>query len=243
MKRKVMTMMMAVNPKMANEADLCIFDDIGEYEDFDGTHGVGPKMISEFLAENTGVDTINVQINSNGGNVFDGISVLNLLKSSGKKVNVEIIGLAASIASVIAMAGHVKMHPTSQMMIHNCWTWAVGNANDFRKLADDMDKIMESSKIAYLEKAGDKLSKEKLQELLDGEAYLTAQECFEYGLCDEIIGKEEPKADMEVEQKATLEPKEKIEPLATEEQEAEEKAEVENQPSIEPIQNDVNWFF
>jgi ATP-dependent protease ClpP protease subunit len=82
------------------------------------------------------------------------------------------------------------MYPTSQMMIHNCWTYASGNANDFRKIADQMDAIMESSRTAYLDKADGKLSAEKLQEMLDAETYLPAEKCLEYGLCDEVIGKE-----------------------------------------------------
>lgn len=228
MKMRIMGMKMQINPKMSSEATLDIFDDIGEYESwwYDEIKGIGPKMVSNFLADHQEIETINVRINSNGGDVFDGISVLNILKSSGKTINIEVIGIAASIASVIAMAGRVKMHPTSQMMIHNCWTWGCGNAKEFRKLADDMDKIMESSKIAYLDKAGEKLTEEKLQELLDGETYLTAQECYEYGLCDEIIGKEQEHEDNE-------NPEEKINPVIKEKIE----------PTIEPIQKKKNWFF
>lgn len=228
-KIKMMNYKMAINPEKENEATLDIFDDIGEYTDVwdDKTVGFGPKKIIEFLEENKKVDTIHVRINSCGGDVFDGIAVHNLLKSSGKKINVEVVGIAASIASVIAMAGEVSMYPTSQMMIHNCWTLGVGNANDFRKLADDMDKIMESSKKAYLEKVGTRLTEEKIQELLDNETYLTAQECLDLGLCDEIIGKEE-----QGEEKKESHPK--PQQLMVDHF---------DQPSIEPIQHEMNWFF
>ena len=130
-------------------------------------------------------------------------------------------GLAASVASVIAMAGDtVKMYPTSQMMIHNCWTYCQGNANELRKIADQMDGIMESSKIAYLSKAKDKLPKETLDELLDEETYLTAQMCYDYGLCDEIIGAEQKPEEQEIK------PQDKLD----------------NQPNVPPVQKTNGWF-
>lgn len=227
-KMKVMQMRMQVNEAKPNEADLELYDEIGESTDWwtGKTSGISAESITQFLKENQDVDTVNLHINSNGGLVFEGITIHNILKGSDKTVNVIIDGLAASIASVIAMCGDtVKMYPTSQMMIHNCWTYGCGNANDFRKLADQMDKIMESSKVAYLDKAKDKLTEEKLTELLDNESYLTAQECFDLGLCDEIIGvdtskKEESKVDKEKDD----------EPF-------------EKSPTVEPLDKENGWFF
>lgn len=227
-KMKVMQMRMQVNEAKPNEADLELYDEIGESTDWwtGKTSGISAESITQFLKENQDVDTVNLHINSNGGLVFEGITIHNILKGSDKTVNVIIDGLAASIASVIAMCGDtVKMYPTSQMMIHNCWTYGCGNANDFRKLADQMDKIMDSSRIAYLSKAKDKLTEEKLKELLDNESYLTAQECFDLGLCDEIIGvdtskKEEGKADKEKDD----------EPF-------------EKSPTVEPFDKENGWFF
>lgn len=192
MKMTKMQMKINPDPKMDSSAVLDIFDIVEEYTDWDGeVVGFGPTAITTFLQEHPGVTEITVRINSQGGSVFDGVSVCNLLSSSGAKIVAEVIGLAGSIASVIACsADTVRMYPSSMMMVHNCWTWARGNANDLRKLADDMDKIMESSKAIYLAKAGDKLTTDKLQELLDGETYLTAAECKVYGFCDEIIGEE-----------------------------------------------------
>lgn len=225
---KVMQMRMQVNEAKPNEADLELYDEIGESTDWwtGKTSGISAESITQFLKENQDVDTVNLHINSNGGLVFEGITIHNILKGSDKTVNVIIDGLAASIASVIAMCGDtVKMYPTSQMMIHSCWTYGCGNANDFRKLADQMDKIMDSSRIAYLSKAKDKLTEEKLNELLDNESYLTAQECFDLGLCDEIIGvdtskKEEGKADKEKDD----------EPF-------------EKSPTVEPFDKENGWFF
>ena len=178
------------------EADLMIYDDIGEYEDWISgkLKGYGPKKLTEDLAQCT-ASVINVHINSMGGNIFDGISVLNILKGCGKEISVYIEGVAASAASMIAMAGKsVKMYQTSQMMVHNCWTYAIGNSKELRKTADDMDKIMEGAKLSYLSKAGGKLTAEKLDELLEAESYLTAAECLELGLCDEIVDAPEPEA-------------------------------------------------
>ena len=230
-KMKVMQMRMQVNEAKPNEADLELYDEIGESTDWwtGKTSGISAESITQFLKENQDVDTVNLHINSNGGLVFEGITIHNVLKGSDKTVNVIIDGLAASIASVIAMCGDtVKMYPTSQMMIHNCWTYGCGNAKDFRQLADQMDKIMESSKVAYLDKAKDKLTEEKLTELLDNESYLTAQECFDLGLCDEIIGvdtskKEDVKADEEKEEKV---------------EETFEKS-----PTVEPLDKENGWFF
>ena len=95
-------------------------------------------------------------------------------------------GIAASSASIIAMAGDkIYMPKTSLMMIHNCWTWATGNAKELRKTAEDMDKIAVAYKEAYLSKIN--IDEEKLNQLLDEETYLTADECIEMGFADEVI--------------------------------------------------------
>lgn len=233
-----MALQMAVNPAKATEADLDIFDDIDGRKDWwTGEEiGIGPKAIRDFLQKNPDVDTINVNINSNGGDVFDGMAIRNLLADSGKTVNVKVVGIAASIASVIATAGDtVTMHNTSQMMVHNCWTSIYGaNAKELRKLADDMDKIMESSKVAYLDKAGGKLTAEKLDELLDAETYLTAEECKEYGLCDVILdSKGQPIED---------EPEPETEEKEPEPQESIKKVE-DKQPDMTAQATEKPWFF
>jgi ATP-dependent Clp protease protease subunit len=135
-----------------------------------------------------GVKTINLYINSPGGSVFEGVAIHNILKRHKAKVNVHVDALAASIASVIAMAGDtIYMPKNSMLMIHNPWSWAVGNAAELRKVADDLDRIGQSVKQTYLQKAGDKLSEEKLQEMLDAETWLSADEAYEYGLCDVVL--------------------------------------------------------
>ena len=73
------------------------------------------------------------------------------------------------------------------LMIHNPWTYAVGNANELRKQADDLDQITKSSVQTYLAKAGDKLDEQTLKQLMDDETWLTAQEAVDYGLADEVM--------------------------------------------------------
>ena len=147
---------------------------------------VTPKDFKKDLDALGDISVLNVYINSPGGDVFAGQAIHSMLKRHKAKVNVYIDGLAASIASVIAMAGDkIIMPKNAMMMIHNPWTWAFGNSNDFRKLADDLDKIRESMIAAYLEKAKD-LGEENLAELLDAETWLTAEDALAYGFIDEI---------------------------------------------------------
>lgn len=165
-------------------ADLFIFGEITSWRWLD--EDVSASSFQKDLEGIGQVDTLNIHINSCGGDVFEGIAIFNLIKQYNAIKNVYIDGIAGSIASVIAMAGdNIYMSNTSIIMIHNCWTWASGNAEDLRKTADDMDKVMKALKNAYLAKVN--IKEERLQELLDEESYLTADECLEMGFCSEII--------------------------------------------------------
>ncbi len=165
-------------------ADLFIFGEITSWRWYD--EDVSASSFQKDLESIGQVDTLNIHINSCGGNVFEGIAIFNLIKQYNANKNVYIDGIAGSIASVIAMAGdNIYMSNTSIIMIHNCWTWTSGNAEDLRKTADDMDKVMKALKNAYLAKVN--IKEERLQELLDEESYLTADECLEMGFCSEII--------------------------------------------------------
>lgn len=136
------------------------------------------------------ISELNIYINSPGGDVFEGNTIMNMLKRKKCTKNVYIDGLAASIASVIAMAGDKVIMPSNSMiMIHNAWTYCAGNSQELRKLADDLDKVNTSIRQAYLDKAGEKLDEETVIKLMDAETWLTAQECYDYGLCD-VIGDE-----------------------------------------------------
>lgn len=155
-----------------------------EYEDTD----VSASGFRNALKQLGDIKELNLHINSPGGSVFQGIAIYNMLKESKAKVNVYVDGVAASIASVIAMAGDsIFMPSNSMMMIHNPYTYAVGNANELRKTADFMDKLTDASKQAYLDKAGNKLTSDKIQQIMDDETWLSAQEAVDLGLADEVL--------------------------------------------------------
>ena len=143
------------------------------------------------LAKYPNVTQINLYVNSYGGYVFEAMSIRNQLKRHSANVTAYVDGFAASAASFILTGCNVvKMYSNTMQMIHNAINGAYGNSTDLRKAADDLDRIMDGNRQAYLEKSNGKLTEEKLIELLEAETYLTAKECLEYGLCDEVIGEE-----------------------------------------------------
>ena len=131
-------------------------------------------------------DTVNLYINSMGGSVKEALGIYSALRRCPATVVAYIDGFAASAASIIAMAaGRVVMPRNTTMMVHNA-AWAVyGNSKDLRKSADDLDIINAAMLQSYIVKAGGKLTQEKLEELTDGETWLSAEECIQYGLADE----------------------------------------------------------
>ena len=140
-------------------------------------------------------DTVNLYINSMGGSVKEALGIYSALRRCPATVVAYIDGFAASAASILAMAASkVVMPRNTTMMVHNA-AWAVyGNSKDLRKSADDLDIINAAMLQSYIVKAGGKLTQEKLEELTDGETWLSAEECIQYGLADEYA---EPDADLE----------------------------------------------
>jgi ATP-dependent protease ClpP protease subunit len=166
-----------------NSAELLLYGPISETSWWGDE--VTPKQFAEDLKALGDITELTVRINSGGGDVFASQAIYSLLKSHEAEVTVYIDGLAASGASIVAMAGdNIIMPRNAMMMIHNPWTIGVGNANDFRKLADDLDKIREAMIAAYQTKSG--IDRDRLIELLDAETWLTAEEAIELGLADHI---------------------------------------------------------
>ncbi|KXZ40015.1 ATP-dependent Clp protease, protease subunit [Alkalithermobacter thermoalcaliphilus JW-YL-7 = DSM 7308] len=177
-----------LNKVQNNEGELFIYGPISD-ESWWGDEVI-PKQFKDELDSLGEIDVLNIYINSPGGDVFAGQTIYSILKRHKSKKVVHVDGLAASIASIIAMAGDTVIMPqNAMMMIHNPWTVAMGNANDFRKLADDLDKIRESLIAAYQGKSN--LDREKLIELMNAETWLTAEEALNYGLIDEVEEKKE----------------------------------------------------
>lgn len=150
------------------------------------------NYVKEQLDQNPNVTQINIYINSYGGEVKEGLGIYNLLKRNPAQKTVYVDGFACSIASVIAMAGDkVVMGTNTLMMIHHASMGVFGNADELRKAANDVDVIDKASCSSYLEKAGDKLDEATLNQLLDAQTWLSAEDCLKYGLADEIAGKED----------------------------------------------------
>ena len=131
------------------------------------------------------VDVINVNINSYGGEVAEGIAIYNALKRHSAKIVTRCDGFACSIASVIFMAGDERiMHDASLLMVHNAWTYAAGNADELRKQAEDLDVMTGSCKAAYLSCVS--ISEEELTALMDSETWITPSDAVEYGFATGI---------------------------------------------------------
>lgn len=134
------------------------------------------------------ISSIELYINSVGGYVDEGVAIYNLLKRQNVPVTAYIDGMACSIASVVAMAADKIIMPSNTtMMIHHAIGACYGNAKEHREYAEQLDKISEASTNSYLVHAGDKLTRDVLEPLLDAETFLTAQEALELGLCDVIL--------------------------------------------------------
>ncbi len=144
---------------------------------------------ADFVKELTAlgdVSQINIAINSPGGNVYDALTMFNFLRRTGAEIVVRIDGLAASAASLIAMAGDkIIMPKNSMMMIHNPWSYAVGNADDLREQADVLDKVSNMLFATYQARTG--IDATLLSEMLAADTWLSADECLEMGFCDEVI--------------------------------------------------------
>lgn len=166
------------------KAEIFIYSDIG-YDWWEDKSTA--QLFAEELKNLGDVSSIDLHINSNGGDVFDGQAIHTLIKNHKGFVTAYIDGLAASIATVIAMgADKVIMPKNAMMMIHNAWTGLYGNANDLRKMADDLDHINDTIVNTYLAKVKDKTDEATIRDLMDKESWLNAEECLSLGLCDEV---------------------------------------------------------
>ena len=169
----------SIKAKATDTAEISIYDEIGFW-------GVTAQSFSKDLKALGGnLKQINLHIHSPGGDVFDGIAIYNLLKNHPANVTVYIDGLAASMASVIAMAGDVVIMPeNAMMMIHKPWGIQGGDADDMRKYADLLDKVENTLIPAYASKTGK--TPEELAEMLTAETWLNGKECVEQGFADKL---------------------------------------------------------
>lgn len=167
-------------------AQIHIYDEIGYW-------GI---TASDFVRELSSLNatTIDLHINSPGGEIFDGIAIMNALRSHPATVTTYVDSLAASIASVIAMAGdRVVMAPRSQLMIHDGSGLCIGNAADMRKTAELLDRQSDNIAAVYAERAGGTV--EEWRARMTVETWYTAAEAVEAGLADEISSSQSPADD------------------------------------------------
>ena len=156
---------------------------------------ITPAMFKEELFSGNG--PITIHLNSPGGDCIAASQIYTMLMDYSGDVTIQIDGMAASAASVIAMAGtRVTMSPTSLMMIHNPFTMAMGDTEEMRKAIQLLDEVKESIINAYQIKTG--LSRTRISHLMDSETWMNALKAKEMGFCDEILytGNEDLPKDM-----------------------------------------------
>jgi len=174
--------------RAAREGDnsISIFDVIGA--DYWG-EGVTASRIAGALRSLGGAD-VTVNINSPGGDMFEGLAIYNLLREYEGKVTVKVLGLAASAASVIAMAGDdVQIGRGAFLMIHNCWVYAMGNRHDLAQIAADMEPFDKAMSDIYQARSG--LDADTVDKMMDGETYIGGSEAVAKGFADSLLSADE----------------------------------------------------
>ena len=163
------------------DSTITISDVIGE----DGMGGgVSLRRIAAALSR-IGPNAVTVQINSPGGDMFEGIAIYNLLRAHPAAVTVEVLGLAASAASIIAMAGdEIHMRPGSFLMLHNAWGVVIGNRHDMAEAATLFETFDAALTEIYAARSG--RSSEEIAALLDAETFLGTEEAIAAGMADGI---------------------------------------------------------
>ncbi|MBV2144867.1 Clp protease ClpP [Falsochrobactrum sp. TDYN1] len=173
---------LAATPGADGDTTISMFDVIGE----DGWSGGGvtANRISAAL-RSIGSKDITVCINSPGGDMFEGIAIYNLLRAHPAKVTVEVLGWAASAASIIAMAGDdIRMGLGSFMMVHNAWGLVIGNRHDMRDAATLFDQFDAAIADIYAARTG--MERAHIEQLMDAETFMAAAQAVEYGFADVV---------------------------------------------------------
>ena len=172
---------MKIQNKGNGKAEILIYEEIGE----GWFGGIGAKRVAEDVKALGTLDEINVRINSDGGQVFDGFAIYNTLVRNSARIVVDVDGLAASIASIIAMAGdEINMAANASMMIHDPWGFAAGTAEEMRKTAELMDQLRSQLVDTYNAQAN--IDAEKISELMSEETWMTADQALEWGFIHNV---------------------------------------------------------
>ena len=162
---------------------ITMYDVIGE--DFWSGGGVTVKRVDAALRQ-IGNQDVEVHLNSPGGDMFEGIAIYNRLQEHPNKVTVKVMGLAASAASIIAMAGDdILIGPASFLMIHNCWVVAIGNRHDMADTAQWLEPFDLAMAGVYSERSGKDLK--TVQKWLDAETWMNGQQAVDNGLATGLL--------------------------------------------------------
>lgn len=165
-----------------SRGEIWLYEQVGE--SFWG-EGISAKAFQKELTALGKVSTINLRINSPGGDVFDGFAIYNQLKQHPARVEVDVDGVAASIASIIAMAGdEIRMAANSLLMIHNPHGMAIGDEDEMNRVAALLKTIKGNLVDTYVARTG--IDKGKVADWMDDETWLTAQAAVENGFADRV---------------------------------------------------------
>lgn len=169
------------------EHSISIYDAIGQ-DPWSG-EGVTTKRIAAALRSVNGAD-VSVNINSPGGDMFEGLAIYNLLRDYSGKVTVKVLGLAASAASIIAMAGdEIRIARAGFLNIHNCWVVALGNRQDLLEVASRLEPFDQAMAEIYASRTQSQLS--AMQQLMDADTWLNGSAAVEQGFCDDLLKSDE----------------------------------------------------
>ena len=176
----------SIKAAKSDDNSISVFDVIGA--DWYGD-GVTASRIAAALRSIGGAD-VTVNINSPGGDMFEGLAIYNLLREYEGKVTVKVLGLAASAASIIAMAGdEVQIGRGAFLMIHNCWVYAMGNRHDLQQIAADMVPFDKAMNDIYGARTG--LDAVTIDAMMDAETYIGGRDAVEKGFADRLLAADE----------------------------------------------------
>lgn len=180
--KKATNQLMTVKNLTSKSADLYIYGEIVDNTDWKWDESeVMPDDVLNVLNQVEGLENLNIYINSPGGSVFAGLAIYNALKRNGAYKKAYIDGVGASMASVIPFAADEVFIPANAfLMVHNPWTFAIGNAEMLRKVADDLDNLTTGVMSIYMENTRDGVTEEVIKGLLDKESWLDGNEAAKF---------------------------------------------------------------
>ena len=232
--------------KKANVHKLYIYDDVRAKGDFNWKtwnyeeSETSAKYFRDRLEEIPDGDTIELHVNSAGGEVGEGVTIYNLLRQkskTGSKIIGFVDGTAYSVAMNIVMAcDEIHMGLGTSMFLHNPWTIAMGNADALRNVAEQLDVLSAASRQLYLSRAKN-LTEEELAAMMDKETMLDPRTCFDYGFCD-FVGEKQEDEDEEEPEETTEEPEETQDETEETEEEPSDEDPEEEEPEEDPDEED-----